>query len=103
VSILGGEPFQQPDGLLALVRALRLRGCRHLLVYSGYTYERLRRMAERQPAIDAVLDELDVLVDGPYVAALADSAGVWTGSGNPRVIDVVATRQAGDVSLLDER
>ena len=92
VSILGGEPFQQPDGLLALVRALRALGCRHVLVYSGYTYERLRRMAEHQPAIGAVLDEINVLVDGPYVGALADRAGSWTGSGNQRVIDLVATR-----------
>jgi len=90
VSILGGEPFQQPDGLLALVQALRARGCPHVLAYSGYTYERLRRMAERQPAVGAVLDEIDVLVDGPYVAALADSASPWTGSGNQRVGDTAA-------------
>jgi anaerobic ribonucleoside-triphosphate reductase activating protein len=101
VSILGGEPFQQPDGLLALVRALRAWGCRHILAYSGYTYERLRRMAERQSAVGAVLDEIEVLVDGPYVAALADGAGPWTGSGNQRVIDLVATRRVGRPLLLD--
>ena len=101
VSILGGEPFQQPEGLLALVRALRARGCRHILAYSGYTYEGLRRMAEQQPAIGAVLDEIEVLVDGPYVAALAGRAGPWTGSGNQRVIDLAATRQGSRVALLD--
>jgi anaerobic ribonucleoside-triphosphate reductase activating protein len=97
VSILGGEPFAQPDGLLALVRGLRERGCRHVLAYSGYTYERLHRMAAHRPAIGAVLDELDVLVDGPYVQALAGGAGPWTGSGNQRVIDLVATRARGVV------
>jgi anaerobic ribonucleoside-triphosphate reductase activating protein len=101
VSILGGEPFQQPDGLLALVRALRARGCRHVLAFSGYTHERLRRLAERQAAIGAVLDEIDVLVDGPYLEALADTAGPWTGSGNQHVIDLVATRRAGRVVLLE--
>jgi anaerobic ribonucleoside-triphosphate reductase activating protein len=100
-SILGGEPLQRPDGLFALVRALRARGCRHILVYSVYTYERLRRMAERQPAVGAVLDEIEVLVDGPYVHALADGAGPWTGSGNQRVIDLVATRRVGRPLLLD--
>lgn len=97
VSILGGEPFQQPEGLLGLVRALRARGCPHLLAYSGYTYERLCRMAVRQPVIAAILDDLDVLIDGPYVQALADSAGPWTGSGNQRVIDLTATRERGTV------
>ena len=97
VSILGGEPFQQPEGLLALVRALRARGCPHLLAYSGYTYEQLRRMAERQSAIGAVLGDLDLLIDGPYVRALVNSAGPWTGSGNQRVIDLAATRERGAV------
>ena len=49
ISILGGEPFLEPDGLLGLVRALRTRGCQHILVYSGYTYERLRRMGNHTP------------------------------------------------------
>jgi anaerobic ribonucleoside-triphosphate reductase activating protein len=101
VSVLGGEPFQQPEGLLALVGALRARGCRHILAYSGYTYERLRRMAVRRPAIGAVLDEIQVLIDGPYVEALADRAGPWTGSGNQRVVDLVATRRLGRVAVLD--
>ena len=101
VSLLGGEPFQQPEGLLALVRALRARGCPHILCYSGYTYEALRRRANRQPAIGAVLDELDALIDGPYVAALAATGGPWTGSGNQRVIDLTATRRAGRVAPLD--
>lgn len=102
VSILGGEPFLQPDGLWALIQALRARGCPHIVCYSGYTYEGLLRRSAHQPAIARVLDEVDVLIDGPYVAALADRAGPWTGSGNQRVIDLVATRHAGEVVLLDE-
>ncbi|MGI8825592.1 MAG: 4Fe-4S single cluster domain-containing protein [Chloroflexota bacterium] len=86
VSILGGEPMQQPEGLLALVQALRARGCTHILVYSGYTYERLQRMAEREPAIGSLLDDINVLIDGPYIEKLATAAGPWTGSGNQRVL-----------------
>lgn len=81
------------------MRALRDRGCRHILAYSGYTYEQLRRMAARQPTIDAVLDGIEVLVDGPYVRTLADGAGAWTGSGNQRVVDLPATRERGAVVL----
>jgi anaerobic ribonucleoside-triphosphate reductase activating protein len=102
VSILGGEPFLQPEGLLALIRALRRRGCQHIVCYSGYTYEVLRRRSARQPAIGQVLDEIEVLIDGPFVAALADQAGPWTGSGNQRVVDLVATRRNGRMVCLDE-
>ena len=101
VSLLGGEPFYQPEGLSALIAALRACGCPHILVYSGHPYERLQRMAQREPAIGAVLEDIDVLIDGPFVAALADRAGPWTGSGNQRVIELVATRQTGQTVLLD--
>jgi anaerobic ribonucleoside-triphosphate reductase activating protein len=101
VTILGGEPFAQSSGLLALAHALRRRGCAHILVYTGYTWGHLRRLAEQQPRVGAILDQVDVLIDGPFVAALADGAGPWTGSGNQRVIDVAATRRLGHLVLLD--
>lgn len=90
VSILGGEPFAQPEGLLALIRALRSRGCRHILCYTGYTYETLRRRSRREGPIAAVLAEIDMLIDGPYIAALADGAGPWIGSANQRVLTLVS-------------
>ncbi len=99
ISFLGGEPMQQPHGLLALVQSLRAKGCSHLVCYTGYTYEALVRRARREPTIAQILDALDILVDGPYIAALAAAAGMWTGSGNQRVIDLVATRRTGGIVL----
>ncbi len=99
VSILGGEPFAQPDGLLALVRELRRQGCSHILCYSGYTFEALSEKATRETAIGEVLADIDMLIDGPYVEALAESAGAWTGSGNQRVIDLCETRRKGQIVL----
>ncbi|MBK7513817.1 MAG: radical SAM protein [Chloracidobacterium sp.] len=99
VSILGGEPFAQPESLLALVKELRRRGCQHILCYSGFTLEALVQQAKKQPAIGEVLADIDMLIDGPYVVALADSAGAWTGSGNQRVIDLGETRRTGRTVL----
>lgn len=93
VTILGGEPFAQPDALLALVQALRARGCDHILCYSGFTYGELRRRARISPAIGGVLGEIDVLIDGPYVAGLAAGAGPWTGSSNQRVLQLKTSRR----------
>jgi anaerobic ribonucleoside-triphosphate reductase activating protein len=58
-------------------------------------------MAVRRPAGGAVLDQIQVLVDGPYVQALAGNAGPWMGSGNQRAIDLPATRRLGDVVVRD--
>ena len=92
VTILGGEPFAQPEALNALVKALRRQNCPHIACYSGYTLEALREKAARQPAIGVVLDEIDILIDGAYVESLSDGAGLWTGSSNQRVINLRATR-----------
>jgi anaerobic ribonucleoside-triphosphate reductase activating protein len=94
VTILGGEPFFQPAGLAALLRALKQRDI-HTVVYSGYTLEALARRPE--PEVREALELADVLIDGPYVAALAEGAGPWTGSANQRVIDLPATRRCGRV------
>ncbi len=99
VTILGGEPFAQPEGLNALVKALRSNNCPHIVCYSGYTLEVLREKAGKQPAIGEVLNEIDVLIDGAYVESLSSSAGLWTGSGNQRVIDLRATIESGRTVL----
>lgn len=99
VSILGGESFAQAEGLLALVKELRRRGCQHILCYSGYTFETLMEKAKQQTAIGEVLNDIDMLIDGAYVEALADRAGAWTGSGNQRVIDMRETRRTGQIVL----
>lgn len=99
VTILGGEPFAQAPGLNALVNALRKQNCPHIVCYSGYTLEVLREKAKRQPAIGEVLNDIDVLIDGAYVESLSSSAGLWTGSGNQRVIDMRASREQGRIFL----
>lgn len=99
VTILGGEPFAQPEGLNALVKTLRERNCPHIVCYSGYTLEVLREKAAAQPAIGEVLGKIDVLIDGAYVESLSSSAGLWTGSGNQRVIDMKRTRAINEIVL----
>ncbi len=101
VTILGGEPFAQSASLANLCEHLRAKGCPHIVVYTGYTYEYITSR-KRDPAWTAncrdILESIDILIDGPYVAKLAPG-GPWTGSTNQRVIDVQATRAAGKVVL----
>jgi len=62
------------------------------------TLEELR--AQKNPAVDALLDELDVLVDGDYRAEERDLTLHFRGSRNQRVIDLAATRATGTLTLL---
>lgn len=78
VTISGGEPFDQPDGLLALLRGLRRQAATaglDLLCYSGYP------LATLQSKHAPLLAQLDALIPEPYVDALP-LAKRWRGSGN---------------------
>ncbi|WP_432107955.1 4Fe-4S single cluster domain-containing protein [Streptomyces sp. AA1529] len=83
VTLSGGEPFSQAAGLAALLDAVRARRPGFsAMAYSGLRYEALcRGGADRL----ALLRRLDLLVDGPYVAALHGSLR-WRGSSNQRLV-----------------
>jgi anaerobic ribonucleoside-triphosphate reductase activating protein len=83
VTVLGGEPFLQTEGLLSLVAALKSHG-QHVTLYSGYTLEEL--LSRPDPLIPQILDLSDILIDGPFVKELSGAAGEWRGSTNQRII-----------------
>ena len=69
VTILGGEPFDQPLALAELVSRIKSHGM-HVTVYSGFTLERL--IAKRSPAIDYVITHIDALIDGPFIRQMKE-------------------------------
>lgn len=85
ITVLGGEPLLQPAGLAALLRALKASG-QHLTLYTGYTLAALARRPD--PLVREILALTDLLIDGRYVAALAEGAGEWRGSRNQRIIPI---------------
>ena len=81
VTVSGGEPFEQPEALCALVRGLRQRAPRlSILVFSGFT----RQEIERQPLGPAILAAIDVLIDGRFVERRARGRGL-RGSDNQHI------------------
>ncbi|MBQ8185189.1 MAG: anaerobic ribonucleoside-triphosphate reductase activating protein [Lachnospiraceae bacterium] len=98
VTFSGGEPFAQPEALAELAR--EIKGMKkHLMIYSGYTYEALEKMAQERPAVGELLSLADLLVDGPYIQAQRDLTLQYRGSVNQRVIDLKKTRDCGTVTL----
>jgi len=93
VTVVGGEPFEQEDlgALCAAIAArwTRVPGFPRLIVFTGYTLAQLRLNAN----VLTVLAHIDVLVDGPFIAALACPDLGYRGSSNQRVLDVAAARQ----------
>ncbi len=83
VTVSGGEPFAQAKELVTLLKSLKDLGI-HTVVYSGYTLNSLARRGESE--VRAALMLTDVLIEGPFIAALAAGAGEWRGSRNQQVI-----------------
>jgi anaerobic ribonucleoside-triphosphate reductase activating protein len=79
VTISGGEPFQQPEALLDLLRRLDGSGL-SCLVFSGYSRCDLQLLRLGQ----AILRYVDVLIAGRYVAARHLGHGL-VGSTNQRI------------------
>lgn len=78
ITISGGEPFEQPEALLALLGGLRKAMDTDVLVYSGFPFEQL---AERHASI---LKLIDLLISEPFDGAKGVSAPL-IGSANQRV------------------
>lgn len=78
ITISGGEPFDQPAALLALLRALRERTPVDTLVYSGHTFEFL------VPTLSAAAGLIDALISEPYDRSAPQSLAL-RGSDNQRL------------------
>jgi anaerobic ribonucleoside-triphosphate reductase activating protein len=79
ISLSGGEPLQQPEAARALLDAARELGL-STLAFSGYAIDEIRALAGGPD----VLERLDVLIDGRYVAGERLATGL-RGSANQRI------------------
>ena len=71
ITISGGEPFLQIDGLYELLAKICKRTTLGVMLYTGYTVTELRKLGNDR--IDEILDNyVDILIDGQYIDALND-------------------------------
>lgn len=96
VTFSGGEPFCQAEGLVPIAEAVKEKG-KHLMIYTGYLLEQLQEM--ENAGVKRLLELADVIVDGPFVQEEKNLTLSFRGSENQRVIDMVKTRNAGEIVL----
>ena len=92
----GGEPFIQAGALSLLAKVLKREGY-SVWSYSGYTYDKL----ERDDKFRSLLEQIDVLVDGPYVQSKHSMDIDFRGSTNQRIIDVPKSLAQDKVVLAE--
>lgn len=93
LTLLGGEPMQNVQGLSELVTRVKREVGKSVWIYSGYTFEELMGDPEKK----AFLFLCDVLVDGRFIEAQKDLNLRFRGSANQRIIDLKKTADSGHV------
>ena len=97
VTFSGGDPMFQPVGFTALAKGVKERSGKNIWCYTGFLFEDLLKNVQQR----ALLENIDVLVDGRFVEVLKDESLRFRGSSNQRVIDVPASLANGKTVLLD--
>ena len=96
VTFSGGEPFAQAEGFTKLAKLLKARGY-EVASYSGYTFEELQKGTQAQRAL---LESIDVLIDGRFELAQRSLEIAFRGSKNQRIIDVKKSLTAGEAVCI---
>lgn len=81
ITISGGEPFLQAEGLYDLLSRIGEVREMGVIVYTGYRYEDLLK----KESAKKLLSKVDLLIDGPYIKELDDGRSL-RGSSNQRIL-----------------
>lgn len=83
LTISGGEPFLQAKQLAELIRIIRNERNLNVICYTGFLLGQLSKMPVGSGVSD-LLSQIDVLIDGPYIASQNDNRGL-RGSSNQTI------------------
>ena len=98
ITFSGGDPMDQAAALIPLAREIKERGL-NLVIFTGYTYERLMELSQERPEMFELLSFADILIDGPFIMAKKSLELKFRGSSNQRIIDVQKSLVEGFVVL----
>jgi anaerobic ribonucleoside-triphosphate reductase activating protein len=91
-TVLGGEPLH-PRNQHMVTTICRLVKEKYpnkdIWIYTGYDYDEVKD--------HAIMNFIDVLVDGPFIEDLKDISLKFRGSSNQRIIDVKESKSSGAV------
>ena len=97
ITLTGGDPFVQPEACADLAQRAHNAGL-NVWCYTGYVFEEL---LNGRPEWRTLLENVDVLVDGPFLRAQKTLDKRFRGSANQRIIDVPASLRSGTAVLSE--
>lgn len=97
ITLSGGEPFLQVEPLTELCEAIKKRGL-NVICYTGFVWEEIIKDFEKNIAF---INNIDYIIDGPFVESEMSLMLQFRGSKNQRIIDVKKTLECDTVILKE--
>ncbi len=91
VTFSGGDPLLQAKACHYIAKKLKEKNI-NIWCYTGWTYEAIESGKVSIDAKDA-LDDIDTLIDGPFVYSLLSDKCLYRGSTNQRIINIRKSRE----------
>ena len=103
LTLCGGDPVWQAAACVELMQKLRaIKSDFNIWAYTGLTFEFIQAYADRTNRWAQYLEQIDVLVDGPFLLDQRDISLPWRGSPNQRLIDVPKTLKSGKIVIWQD-
>ncbi|MDD5970876.1 MAG: anaerobic ribonucleoside-triphosphate reductase activating protein [Paraprevotella sp.] len=82
VTFTGGDPLYQAEAFAELAKLIKTHTKKSIWCYTGFTFEQLIKREECRE----LLLNIDVLVDGPFIASKRSEEALFRGSTNQRIL-----------------
>jgi len=86
ITLSGGDPIAQIEACLYFAKFCQEHGL-NVWCYTGYLMEDLLVRSKKEPKLKELLENIDVLVDGPFILEKLSYNVPFRGSSNQRLID----------------
>ena len=101
ITFSGGDPLYQPEACLEIAKYAKEKKM-NVWCYTGFTFETLLIMKNKNSKIEEFLKTIDVLIDGPFILENKSYDCILRGSTNQRIIDSKKSIKEGRVVLMDK-
>ncbi len=87
ITLSGGDPLYQIDASTEIAEYAKSKGL-DVILYTGFLFEEVLEMTKANERLKDLLNNVDTLIDGPFILEQRHLSLKFRGSSNQRIIDV---------------
>lgn len=87
ITLSGGNPLYQIDASTEIAEYAKSKGL-DVILYTGFLFEEVLEMTKANQRLKDLLNNVDTLIDGPFILEQRHLSLKFRGSSNQRIIDV---------------